>query len=431
MAGRLSRLGKLGSLATRVTTSYVGDRIRAIAGNRDGSVHQRNAERVVETLGKLKGAAMKMGQAASMAARHLDLPDEVLETLGKLHDRAEPVPFETIRRTIEAELDLPLDEAFATFDPEPLGTASLAQAHAATLPDGTDVVVKVLHEGVDEAAETDLLALRAFLTSGRALGRTKEEVDDIFDEVQARLLEELDYLQEAANLHQFGQAFAGDPNVVVPRTHAAWCTERVLTMDRLYGVSLDAFLEMATAEQRQVAGDRLAQLFFDMAFRHRLLHADPHPGNFLFLDDGRIGLIDFGCMKRLDRYWMGHYASAVIGALDGDRDRLLTACREIGAWVGDNPSAGQAIVDFCDTLVAPWRDGAYTIGASTDDMAARMGPVSQALWQFPDVRGPSEIVFLHRTLVGFYTFGRELVVTGHWGERLRDAAQLAVDNARD
>lgn len=423
--GKLSRLARLGSLTGRMTGSYLSDKVKGLFADEDERkelrerTHRDNAVRMVETLGRLKGAAMKIGQQVAIAAQHLDLPDDVRATLSKLHAEAEPVPAARIREVVQAELEAPISELFADFEDAPLGTASLAQAHAATLPTGEAVVVKVLHDGVAESVETDLLALRALLASGRAMGRDKSEVDGVLREVKDRLREELDYLQEAANIHAFATAFAGDERVRVPSLHPSLCTERVLVMDRLMGVPLEDFASSASDETRQRAGLNLAELFFEMAFVKRLLHADPHPGNYLFEPDGRVGLLDFGCVKRFDPYWIGHYARTVLAALDGDREACLQAVRDLGAWVGDSPEAADAIWDFCQAVVAPWREGSYTIGGTNDSLLDRARPVAEALWRHREIHGPPDIIFLHRTLGGLYTLARRLKVTAEWGPMLR------------
>lgn len=430
---RLGRLATLGGLTTRLSSSYVGQRIKEAFTDEEGRqalrdrFQMQSAEQLASTLGRLRGAAQKFGQSLSMAAEHLDLPDEVRAQLAKLQSEGEPIPFETIRATLERELG-DLDARFAQIDPAPLGTASLAQAHAARLVDGTEVVVKVLHEGVDESVEADLLAVRAFIASARTLGgRSRAEMDGIYDEVRERLMEELDYLQEAANIHSFRQAFGdSDPRVRIPRQHNRLCTERVLVLDRLPGRSLRAFLADSNEEQRQAAGVNLAGLFFSMAFKHRILHADPHPGNYLFEDDGRIGLLDFGCVKRFRPSWIGRYAQAALGAVEGDREMVLKACYDMGAWDGEDAKAADAIWEFCDTIVGPWRGREYAVGSADDDILERVQPVARRIWESPGVTAPRDIIFLHRTLGGVYTIGRQLGVRARWDEMVRQEIQPAL-----
>jgi predicted unusual protein kinase regulating ubiquinone biosynthesis (AarF/ABC1/UbiB family) len=429
--GTLSRLAGLGSLVGRTTTRYVQGRVRGALGRAEPDEATVQVREVVAQLSRLKGAAMKAGQQLALLAVHLDLPPEIRAALGTLHAAAEPVPFERIRAAIEASLGASIESHFAELSPTPLGTASLAQAHAARLKDGRRVVVKVLHDGVTDAVEADLLAFRTLLRSGRVLvGRDPREVEDIVAEVEERLREELDYLQEAVHIEAFGRLFAADPGVIVPVHVPALCTDRVLVMDHVPGRPLDAFVASADRATRQRAGEHLADWFFRGTFHHHLLHADPHPGNYLFGDDGRIGVVDFGCVKRFDPYFLAVYARTVLAALEGDRDGALEGCLDLAIWDGADAAAGDAIWGFCDALVRPWRDGPTVIGPGEEDLVVRLRPASERLWQFPSVRGARDLLFLHRSLAGMYAMARVLEVRGDWGGLLRRHLSVAIEAGR-
>jgi len=392
-------------------------------------LHIESAERVASVLGQLKGAAMKVGQQLAMAAGNLDVPDEVRAALATLHTRAEPVPFSNIQRTIERELNGTLPKLFSNFDPEPLGTASLGQAHGATLRDGTNVVVKVLHDGMAQSLSSDLSAFRALMVGGRLLGRERSELDAAFMEVKARLEEELDYLQEAANLTTFAHRFDGDERVRIPRLHSALSGPNVLTMDRLPGVPLDAFLQRASAAARQRAGQTLAETYYEMAFRHQLLHADPHPGNYLFEEDGRVGLLDFGCVKRFDEFWIANYARTALAAFDGDREAFLDGVRRIDGWHGDGQAAADALWRFGDTLATPFRDGPYAIGDHADSMLERLRPIAKSMLRLPEVHVPRDVIFLHRSLAGLYSLARQMHTTVDLGAIARPQMTYALRRA--
>jgi len=197
-------------------------------------------------------------------------------------------------------------------------------------------------------------------------------------------------------------------------------------MERVGGRPLSEFIQTASPEAKQRAGRTLTELFFEMAFRHRALHADPHPGNYLFDADGTVGLLDFGCVKRFDAVWIGNYARAVLAALDDDRQGCLDACRACGAWVGHTPAAGDAIWAFCDTLVAPWRQGVYTIGGAEDTLMERLQAPAQRMWPHREIRGPGHVLFLHRSLGGLYAMARKLQVSGEWGALVREHTATAI-----
>lgn len=420
--GPLRRLASLSGLTSRVTSSYVGQRLVSAFQDADlrkeamDRLHVRNAERIVATVGHLKGAAMKVGQSIALVAGSLDLPEEVRSVLGRLHDSVEPVPFEQIREDVEASLGRSLEQAYARFDPEPLGTASLGQAHAARLPEGTEVVVKVLHRGVEDSVASDLAALKAMLVGGRLLNRDRAEIDAMFDEIRARLEEELDYLQEAANVAEFARNFAGDERVRIPAVHHGWSTERVLTLDRLPGLPLERFLEVASPEARQRAGVTLVDMFYRMVYRYNTLHADPHPGNYLFEPDGRVGLLDYGCVRRFDPYWVAHYASAALAAVKRDRDACLDHCRAIDALDEDAPkAAADALWHFCDLLTWPYRHPDFELGGSEDEALFKEIPLAVAkLIQHRQIHSTRELLFMHRSLGGLYALERRIRPTASW-----------------
>lgn len=433
--GRLSRLARLGGITSKVTTSYLGNKVRDAFRTEEGRVtaldklNLDNAREVAEQLSRMKGAAMKLGQQMAMASSALDLPAEVTATLGKLHAEAEPVAFSTIKSEIERELGKPLDQLYARFDTQPLGTASLGQAHAAALPDGREVVVKVLHRGVEDSVTTDLMAVKAVLVGGRVLRRPKHEINAMFAEIEARLREELDYLQEAANLHVFGQLFAKHDFVRIPAHHPSHCTTRVLTLDRLSGVPIDAFIATADQATRDKAANNLAELYYHQVFRYRTLHADPHPGNFLFEPDGRIGLLDFGCVKRTDEFFAGRYARAALGTLHNDKQLALQACIDLGAWDGKNPAAGDALWGFLSALGKGFRSGPIVLGADGESLLEEFQAATTLLMKHPEVTLPRDILFLHRALGGLYTLSRQIKGVVDYGPILSRHAELAVATA--
>ena len=351
--------------------------------------------------------------------------------LGRLHDDVEPVPFSQIQAAIERELDTSITEAFAWLDPEPLGTASLGQAHAARLRDGRDVVVKVLHPGIDRSVDSDLAALKTILVGSRVMRRSKAEIDSIFEEIRERLTEELDYLQEAANLVQFGQLFANDDRVQIPGVHSALSTERVLTMDRLFGTSIDEFAGTASPAAKARAGVTLGELHHLQAFQHRTLHADPHPGNYLFQPDGKVGMLDFGCVKRFDEHWIAAYAKTALAAFDGDRRGTIEGAAAAGVWQGGSREAEDLLWEFCDTLAHPFRQPTYTVGAHTDDVMDRVNKLGLRLVRHPGaIKVHRHLIYLHRSLGGIFLVGRQLEVAANWGAIVRPHLQYAVDYAR-
>jgi predicted unusual protein kinase regulating ubiquinone biosynthesis (AarF/ABC1/UbiB family) len=426
-------MARLGGLTSRVSGSYLGHRIKSVFQDSDtrrdalNKLHMVNAERVVDTMGALKGAAMKVGQSLALATDGLNLPPEVSRILGKLNDSAVPVPFDIIQASVERELEGSLSSLFADFDPTPLGTASLAQAHAARLHDGQQVVVKVLHHGIEDSVDSDLRALRGLLVAGKVLRRPKEEMDNAFAEVRERLMEELDYYQEAANLEFFRKNLVMD-GVRVPASVPELSTGRVLTMERLGGANLDTFLETATPEARRRAGVAIAHSFHDMFYRLRALHADPHGGNYLFEPDGSVGLIDFGCVKRFDQYWVADYARMGLSIVDNRPDDCRRHLRDLEVVRSDEDAAFQVTWALGEAIAGPLRVPTFRIDSSDETIDAIKSKVAPLLRR-SDVQGPRHVVYLHRTLGGVYGMLRKIGLEYPYRQLFLSHAQYAVDVA--
>src|SRR4051794_6903538 len=294
-SGRLKRLSRLAYLTARTTGDLIASQARRRLSGEDVPHDdlKKAGERILATLGELKGAALKLGQALAMDPDAL--PEEARSVVAKLLSQApQRMDFESVVQVIRSELGKHPDELFRSFDREPMAAGSLGQVHGAVLPDGTDVVVKIQYPGVDKALESDLknaaVLVRGFALTGETLdGRP------YYEELRASLLRELDYREEAAQAADYARAAARYPELVVPSPIAALTTQRVLCLTRLRGPSLLQFIESKPGREE---GFRVARLLvlaiWGPFYASRLIHADPHPGNFLVLEDGRLGVLDFG-----------------------------------------------------------------------------------------------------------------------------------------
>ncbi|MFC4912334.1 ABC1 kinase family protein [Actinomadura gamaensis] len=342
---------------------YVSGRARP-----DGESRSRLAHSLAAALDRGGVTFVKLGQVLS--TRRDVLPEEFVTELGRLRDRAAPVPWERIERVLRDELGAPVEEVFAEFEREPLAAASVAQVHAARLRTGEEVVVKVQRPGVRTVVERDLDIVRRLARTldaragwGRALG-----VIDLANGFAAALKEELDFRVETRNMAAVASASCArgmdvthqDARVRVPRPHEDLCTERVLVMERFAGVPLSQAgpsierrgLDRATLA-RDLLDEMLRQIMLDGVF-----HADPHPGNLLLLDDGRLGLIDFGSVGRLDGELRAALGRILLAVNRADpialTDALLEVTarpdeldeqaleRAVGAFMARHLAAGQA-----------------------------------------------------------------------------------------
>lgn len=270
--------------------------------------------------------------------------------LANLQTSAPADPFETVRGIVEKELLQPLDQAFAQFDPVPLASASIGQVHAATLPTGESVVVKVRHAQIENIIRTDLeilaaLAARAEMFPDLALLKPVALVA----EFERMLRNELDFRRELRNLQRFSADFPNHPHLRIPRPYPTHSSTSVLTMERLDGTKLaDYTYEQLNPEQANQLARHGAQVFLEMVFAHGLYHADPHPGNILVLDSKRLGLIDFGMVGRLDHDLREDFEDLFLALGERDSERLTEIIIRMGtAPAGlDRASLALEVTDY-------------------------------------------------------------------------------------
>jgi predicted unusual protein kinase regulating ubiquinone biosynthesis (AarF/ABC1/UbiB family) len=298
-ARRAASLARLGATAGRgLAGARRAERRGDLAAAEAG--HAAVADAVVDTLGTMKGAAMKLGQM--LAVVDLDLDDRTTDIyrsrLTTLLDQAPPTDTAAIEQTVLEQYGAPAAEVFARWDREPIAVASIGQVHRAALPDGTEVAVKVQHPGIAEAVQADLGNLSALRP---LLGVTHPNLDTrpLLDEVRERLRDELDYQKEAAYQQAFADRFAGHPAIAVPAVHHDWCRPRILVSDHVAGRTFEQVLADAPAAERDRYGEAIFRFVFSSLYRFRIFNADPHPGNFIFPADagGKVTFLDFGSAR--------------------------------------------------------------------------------------------------------------------------------------
>ncbi|HEX5497091.1 MAG TPA: AarF/ABC1/UbiB kinase family protein [Mycobacteriales bacterium] len=298
----VTRTAKLATLPLGVAgraTLGLGKRL----GGRSAEVvtlelQQRTAEQLFSVLGQLKGGAMKLGQALSVfeAALPEDVGAPYREALTRLQEAAPPMPGSAVHRVLTEQLGRGWPQRFAEFDDVPAAAASIGQVHRARWHDGREVAVKVQYPGAGPALLADLTQLSRF---ARLFGVLSPGLDikPLIAEMRARVTEELDYSLEADAQRAFAAAYADDPEIRVPRVVAS--APRVLVSEWITGTPMSAIISSGTQEERDRSGYLLSTLHFSAPARAGLLHADPHPGNFRLLADGRLGVLDFGSVARL------------------------------------------------------------------------------------------------------------------------------------
>src|SRR4051794_3221350 len=297
----VSRSAKLAALplgfAGRAALGF-GKRVTGMASEViSAEVQQRTAEHLFSVLGQLKGGAMKFGQALSVfeAALPEELAGPYRAALTKLQEAAPPLPAATVHKALATELGEDWRANFTEFDDSPAAAASIGQVHRAIWADGRTVAVKVQYPRAGAALISDLNQLGRLASLFRVV-QPGLDVKPLVEELKTRVVEELDYELEAAAQRAFAEAYADDDMIFVPAVVAY--APRVLVTEWIEGTPLANVIGSGTREERDAAGARLAYLHFSAPARAGLLHADPHPGNFRMMPDGRLGVLDFGAVAR-------------------------------------------------------------------------------------------------------------------------------------
>ena len=344
--GRLRRAAPLAALSARTAgeATVVGVRGK-LTGADSTEFHVRTAERYAELLGHSKGALMKAGQMLSFASSAPAVPAEFQSiyqaALTRLRDDAPPMAPELARAVLEHELGRRAESAFAEFDWEPLAAASIGQVHAARLHDGREVAVKIQYPGVADAIRADLKNAQLLVTfvtllTGLYTRRLNADVRDAARDMGGRIIEELDYRLEGANQAEFAERYRGHPFIRVPEVIGELCTGRVLTQELCLGRSWSEALG-AEPQLRDQWAEAIWRFVYGSYARFGMINADPHPGNYLFHDDGSVSFLDFGCVQHFRRDQADMGVAILRECLRGDALGTWRACVEIGYWRSSDP----------------------------------------------------------------------------------------------
>ena len=336
--GRVQRTAKVGSVIGGQGAKYAGTKAANLVRSKESSDealdarHLEAAERMVDALGNMKGAAMKIGQLASFIDTEF-LPPEYAEMyqekLGELRSSAPPMPWEKVKKVLEEEWegDTP-EDLFEEFDHEATAAASIGQVHRAVLPDGRVVAVKIQYPGVAEAVRADMQNAGMILRMAKALAPGLD-AKAAAAELKERVLEELDYEYEAQNQRSFARGYRGHPFIYVPDVITRLSRRRVLVTEWVDGVGFDDVKQLPQEEK-----DRFGEIVFRFCFGsiYHLQHfnADAHPGNYILMDDGKVAFLDFGMTKQLDKEQIELEIAALEAVFDEDPEQLRVALHDLG-----------------------------------------------------------------------------------------------------
>ncbi|MGC5030232.1 ABC1 kinase family protein [Micromonospora sp. DT229] len=405
----VSRTAKLAALPLGFagrTVLGMGKRVTGLASDViSAEIQQRTAEQLFSVLGQLKGGAMKFGQALSVF--EAALPEEVAapyrQALTKLQEAAPPLPAASVHRVLAEQLGPAWRDRFESFDDSPAAAASIGQVHRAVwrMPDDTtrQVAVKIQYPGAGDALLADLKQLSRLGGMFRAI-QPGLDIKPLLTELRERITEELDYELEAESQRAFATAYADDPEIYVPRVFSA--SPRVLVTEWVEGTPLADIIREGSEQQRDEAGRLMATLHLSAPMRAGLLHADPHPGNFRLLPDGRLAVIDFGAVARMPEGTPEPIGRIAGLALRGDADEVVAGLRAEGFVSSEAPVDGQALLDFLRPMLEPIavEEFRFTRAWLRAEAARLANPRSPAYQFSRQLNLPPSYLLIHRVTLG-------------------------------
>ncbi|MGZ4616970.1 MAG: ABC1 kinase family protein [Actinomycetes bacterium] len=364
-------------------------------------IQARTAEQLFRVLGELKGGAMKFGQAMSIfeAAFPEELAGPYRATLTRLQDAAPAMPAVTVHKVMAGGLGRQWRRRFRSFDDEPAAAASIGQVHRAVWSDGREVAVKVQYPGAGEALMADIDQLSRL---GRMFGAIAPGMDvkPLLAELRERVVEELDYRLEAESQRVFATAYADDVDFVVPPVVAQSGT--VLVTEWIDGDSLATIIDHGTTDQRDELGTKYLRFLFSGPARAGLLHADPHPGNYRVMADGRLGVLDFGAVARVPDGLSPAIGRLLHRALEGDAEAVAEGLREEGFIKTGVKVDAEALVSYLNPFIEPARVERFRFErAWMRQQFARINDPRQEYWSVGlKLNLPPEYLLVHRVWLG-------------------------------
>ncbi|KAA0077416.1 AarF/ABC1/UbiB kinase family protein [Mycolicibacterium sp. P9-64] len=351
-----SRTAKAVQLPLGIAGRYALGVGQRIAGRDRDEVNaelvDKAAEQLFAVLGELKGGAMKVGQALSVF--EAGMPERYAapyrEALTKLQAEAPPMPIASVHRVLNRQLGTQWRQRFSDFDDVPAASASIGQVHRAVWADGRTVAVKVQYPGAEEALKSDLRTLRRFASVGKLL-MPNVDVKAVVDELIDRTEAELDYRQEADAQRAFAAAFDGHAKFTVPKVIAS--APKVVVSEWMDGRALSKIIKDGTQDERNNAGSCLGEFSFEAPARAKFLHGDPHPGNFMMLADGRMGIIDFGAVQPFPEGLPPELGALLRLAVEERYDELVVQGRTAGFVSPGSAVGAQEIMNYLRPLSDP------------------------------------------------------------------------------
>ena len=430
-SGRAKRVLKVGELATSVGSSYLWQALRSpfrSAPQRQQALldtHIKNAIKIVERSKELRGAFTKLVQMLSM--RDDVLPTEVLQVLSAAQSSVPPMDYALIRRQVTRELGKPPGELFAAFDEEAFAAASLGQVHKARLKSGREVVVKVQYPGVEETVKQDLQNIKALLQTftliGRDVMRQKVDQSDVYRELEERLHEELDYINEAQNIALFQKMFRDDDEIVIPDVYPDLSSRRVLTMTLVEGYPFKDILGPGVDQSlKDWVAIKYFRVLWRQIFEHGVLHTDPNPGNYLVTFHPKLAILDFGSIRIFPEPIRRAYHRLAKAILAGDEATMADCFLRLDYLdPGDDP---KPMVKIMKIIFEPvLRDRGYD--PRRYNTLERGIEVAGIAFEHRIFKDPGHRVFLARALMGLDAYLKQFGTATNWHREFKRCVDAA------
>ena len=413
-SGKLERGKILASTGLKVGTNYARYYAkRSVRKNSGGEARSKlnydNASQVFKDFTRLRGTALKLAQSLSMDTGVL--PDEFIEVMADAQYRVPPMNRALVRSQIRRELKGAPESLFSRFDDQAVAAASIGQVHRAESLHGQQLAVKLQYPNVRETINSDLIIARTLF---RPLFKG-QDIDVYFTEIRDKLLEETDYLNEGRQIESFTGLYSDDERIVMPEWIQDLSSERVLTMTYVDGMHLGDFLD-SNPDQDRI--NHFGQLLWD--FLHvqvercvYAFHADIHPGNFLFREDDRLGIIDFGCVKEFPRDFLDTCVYLLAAHIRGDIENIRACYNEMG--ILDERSSGPQdelfafLCEFGCFVLKPYMSDSFDFGDK--DFRRQLTEYIRATMQWRDIRASEHFLFVNRLLFGLYALLMQLKPT--------------------
>ncbi len=373
-------------------------------------LNKDNAQDIYESLSELKGSALKVAQMLSMDKSIL--PKAYVDQFSKSQYNAPPLSGPLIIRTFSKYFGKTPDKIFDSFEIKSANAASIGQVHKAK-KDGKTFAVKIQYPGVAESISSDLKLVKPF--AFRLLGMSEKELEVYMKEVEQKMLEETDYILEVERSQKFAEACASLNNISFPNYYPEYSSPRIITMDWIEGLHLKEFLATnPTQEQRNVIGQALWDFYQFQQHTLRAMHADPHPGNFLVTPDGKLGVLDFGCIKELPNDFYEPYFQLILENTLQDKEKTLACFKALEMILpNDDAKAIDFYVHWYTQLIQLFAEPYMKEEFDFSDAAYmqklyEFGEMISKMPEFKQARGVKHFIYVNRTNFGLYAILSEL-----------------------